>query len=232
MSSLSDVVRALADQPGVEAVVVASMDGLPIAHEGRAASDPDAVAALAATAIRHAGRLRRWLGARPGADDGARGRPGHPAHRAGGAGAAGCSCWSSRTRISAGCSTTSAAIAPRSRPSCELGRHPRRRFGNPLLAAQHAQQAEAAAPTHRSRLHRRGGGGAARGVHSPRADPGRHRARPRRAAAGPARPAPGQHPHRAPRRLDRTGTRLGHARGAPPRSRGGGALDACRLVDR
>ena len=44
MSSLSDVVRALADQPGVEAVVVASMDGLPIAHEGRAASDPDAVA--------------------------------------------------------------------------------------------------------------------------------------------------------------------------------------------
>jgi uncharacterized protein len=57
MSSLSDVVRALADQPGVEAVVVASMDGLPIAHEGRAGSDPDAVAALAATAIRHAGRL-------------------------------------------------------------------------------------------------------------------------------------------------------------------------------
>lgn len=57
MSSLSDVVRALADQPGVEAVVVASMDGLPIAHEGRAGSDPDAVAALAATAIRHTGRL-------------------------------------------------------------------------------------------------------------------------------------------------------------------------------
>ena len=34
MSSLSDVVRALADRPGVEAVVVASMDGLPIAHDG------------------------------------------------------------------------------------------------------------------------------------------------------------------------------------------------------
>ena len=48
MSSLSDVVRALADQPGVEAVVVASMDGLPIAHEGRGAFDPDAVAAPAA----------------------------------------------------------------------------------------------------------------------------------------------------------------------------------------
>jgi len=55
MSSLSDVIRALADRPGVEAVVVASMDGLPIAHEGRADSDPDAMAALAATAIRHAG---------------------------------------------------------------------------------------------------------------------------------------------------------------------------------
>jgi predicted regulator of Ras-like GTPase activity (Roadblock/LC7/MglB family) len=57
MSSLSDVVRALADRPGVEAVVVASMDGLPIAHEGRPGSDPDAVAALAATAIRHASQL-------------------------------------------------------------------------------------------------------------------------------------------------------------------------------
>lgn len=57
MSSLSDVVRALADRPGVEAVVVASMDGLPIAHEGRAGSDPDAMAALAATAIRHASQL-------------------------------------------------------------------------------------------------------------------------------------------------------------------------------
>ncbi len=57
MSSLSDVVRALADRPGVEAVVVASMDGLPIAHEARGSTDPDAVAALAATAIRHASRL-------------------------------------------------------------------------------------------------------------------------------------------------------------------------------
>ena len=57
MSSLSDVVRALADRPGVEAVVVASMDGLPIAHEGRGSTDPDAVAALAATAIRHTNRL-------------------------------------------------------------------------------------------------------------------------------------------------------------------------------
>ncbi len=57
MSSLSEVVRALADRPGVEAVVVASMDGLPIAHEGRASSDPDAMAALAAAAIRHASLL-------------------------------------------------------------------------------------------------------------------------------------------------------------------------------
>jgi len=57
MSSLSEVVRALSDRPGVEAVVVASMDGLPIAHDGRAASDPDAMAALAATAIRHVSLL-------------------------------------------------------------------------------------------------------------------------------------------------------------------------------
>jgi predicted regulator of Ras-like GTPase activity (Roadblock/LC7/MglB family) len=57
MSSLGDVVHALADRPGVDAVVVASMDGLPIAHEGRPGSDPDAVAALAATAIRHASRF-------------------------------------------------------------------------------------------------------------------------------------------------------------------------------
>ena len=57
MSSLSEVVRALSDRPGVEAVVVASLDGLPIAHDGRSASDPDAMAALAATAIRHADRL-------------------------------------------------------------------------------------------------------------------------------------------------------------------------------
>jgi predicted regulator of Ras-like GTPase activity (Roadblock/LC7/MglB family) len=57
MSSLGDVVRALADRPGVEAVVVASMDGLPIAHEGRGTADPDAVAALAATAIRHVAQL-------------------------------------------------------------------------------------------------------------------------------------------------------------------------------
>jgi predicted regulator of Ras-like GTPase activity (Roadblock/LC7/MglB family) len=57
MSSLSEVVRALSDRPGVEAVVVASLDGLPIAHDGRSGSDPDAMAALAATAIRHAERL-------------------------------------------------------------------------------------------------------------------------------------------------------------------------------
>ena len=57
MSSMSDVVRALADRPGVEAVVVASMDGLPIAHESRGNSDPDAMAEMAATAIRHADRL-------------------------------------------------------------------------------------------------------------------------------------------------------------------------------
>lgn len=57
MTNLGDVVRALAERPGVEAVVVASMDGLPIAHEVRTAGDHDAIAALAATAIRHATRL-------------------------------------------------------------------------------------------------------------------------------------------------------------------------------
>jgi predicted regulator of Ras-like GTPase activity (Roadblock/LC7/MglB family) len=57
VTNLGDVVRALAERPGVEAVVVASMDGLPIAHEVRTAGDHDAIAALAATAIRHAVRL-------------------------------------------------------------------------------------------------------------------------------------------------------------------------------
>lgn len=57
MSNLGEVVRALADRPGVEAVIVASMDGLPIAHEIRTAADQEAIAALAATAVRHASRL-------------------------------------------------------------------------------------------------------------------------------------------------------------------------------
>ena len=156
----------------------------------RAASDPDAVAALAATAIRHVGRLADGSALRPGADHRARGRrrapcSSHPRRRG-----AGCSCWSSRTRTSAGSSTTSAGIARRSRPSCELGRHPRRRVRHPLLAAQHPQPSEATAPTGRPRLHRRGGGRAPGGVHPPRADPGGDRAGPGRAAAGPRWPCP------------------------------------------
>ncbi len=62
MSNLGEVVRALANRPGVEAVVVASMDGLPIAHEIRTAADQDAIAALAATAVRHASRLSEGAG--------------------------------------------------------------------------------------------------------------------------------------------------------------------------
>lgn len=57
MPNIGDVVRTLAERPGVEAVIVASMDGLPIAHEVRTAGDHDAIAALAATAVRHATRL-------------------------------------------------------------------------------------------------------------------------------------------------------------------------------
>jgi predicted regulator of Ras-like GTPase activity (Roadblock/LC7/MglB family) len=62
MTNLGDVVRALADRPGVEAVVVASMDGLPIAHELRTTADPEAIAALAATAVRHASRMLEGSG--------------------------------------------------------------------------------------------------------------------------------------------------------------------------
>lgn len=63
MSSLSDLVRGLALRDGVEAVVVASGDGLTIdqatgtAGGSTAALDTEALAALTASLVQHAGRL-------------------------------------------------------------------------------------------------------------------------------------------------------------------------------
>jgi predicted regulator of Ras-like GTPase activity (Roadblock/LC7/MglB family) len=57
MTGLGDVVRAMADRSDVAAAVLVSADGLPIQHAGRRALEPDAVAALAATAARHGGAL-------------------------------------------------------------------------------------------------------------------------------------------------------------------------------
>lgn len=57
MTGLADVLQTLAGRPGVDAVVLVSPDGLPIQQAGRARIDADAVAALAATAVQHAGRL-------------------------------------------------------------------------------------------------------------------------------------------------------------------------------
>ncbi len=57
MTGLSDVVRGLAARDGVEAVLLASADGLPIDHTASTRFDPETVAALAATLAQHAGRL-------------------------------------------------------------------------------------------------------------------------------------------------------------------------------
>jgi predicted regulator of Ras-like GTPase activity (Roadblock/LC7/MglB family) len=59
MSSLPELVRGLALREGVETVVVVSADGLPIdqARDAGAALDPEALAALTATLVQHAGRL-------------------------------------------------------------------------------------------------------------------------------------------------------------------------------
>jgi predicted regulator of Ras-like GTPase activity (Roadblock/LC7/MglB family) len=57
MTGLSDVVRALAARDGVEAVLLASAEGLPIDHAASHAFDPEPVAALAATLGQHATRL-------------------------------------------------------------------------------------------------------------------------------------------------------------------------------
>jgi mannose-1-phosphate guanylyltransferase len=57
MAGLRDVVQRLAARDDVDAVVVVSSDGLPIDHAGRAAVDPEAIAALAATFANGARRL-------------------------------------------------------------------------------------------------------------------------------------------------------------------------------
>jgi predicted regulator of Ras-like GTPase activity (Roadblock/LC7/MglB family) len=62
MAGLADVLQALAERPGVDAVVLVSADGLPIRQAGQAVIDADALAALAATAVRHAERLAEGSG--------------------------------------------------------------------------------------------------------------------------------------------------------------------------
>lgn len=57
MIELGEVVRSLAARDGVDAVLLASADGLPIDHASRAAFDSETVAALAATLAQHAARL-------------------------------------------------------------------------------------------------------------------------------------------------------------------------------
>ena len=57
MTGLADVLQSLATRPGVDAAVLVSPDGLPIQHAGPTAADAEALAALAATAHRHAVRL-------------------------------------------------------------------------------------------------------------------------------------------------------------------------------
>lgn len=57
MANLAEVVRALRQREGVEAVVVVSGDGLPIDQVGGEAGNADALAALTVTLAREAGRL-------------------------------------------------------------------------------------------------------------------------------------------------------------------------------
>ncbi len=65
MTGLGDVVRTLAERSDVVAAVLVSADGLPIEHAGHRALEPDAVAALAATAARHGGALADALALGP-----------------------------------------------------------------------------------------------------------------------------------------------------------------------
>jgi predicted regulator of Ras-like GTPase activity (Roadblock/LC7/MglB family) len=57
MANLSDVVRGLAKRDGVEAVLLASPDGLAIDHAASTAFEPETAAALSATLAQHAARL-------------------------------------------------------------------------------------------------------------------------------------------------------------------------------
>lgn len=62
MNGLSDVVRGLAARDGVEAVLLASADGLPIDHAASTPFEPETVAALGATLAQHAARLGAGAG--------------------------------------------------------------------------------------------------------------------------------------------------------------------------
>ena len=62
MQDLAGFVRELVQRPEVESVVLASPDGLAIDHATRGDGDPEAIAALAATAVRAAGQLAAAAG--------------------------------------------------------------------------------------------------------------------------------------------------------------------------
>ena len=57
MAGLRDVLDGLSQRSGVVAVVLVSADGLVIDQSVGGTSDPDEVAALAATLVQHATRL-------------------------------------------------------------------------------------------------------------------------------------------------------------------------------
>ena len=57
MAGLREVVRALLDRPGVEAVAVVSGDGLTIDHAARGSFDAETVAALVPGIVQNARRL-------------------------------------------------------------------------------------------------------------------------------------------------------------------------------
>ncbi|MGB7213225.1 MAG: roadblock/LC7 domain-containing protein [Gemmatimonadales bacterium] len=57
MAGLREVVRALLDRPGVEAVAVVSRDGLTIDHAARGEFDSETVAALVPGIVQNARRL-------------------------------------------------------------------------------------------------------------------------------------------------------------------------------
>ena len=57
MAGLREAVQGLAARPDVDAVVLVSGDGLLIDHAGRESSDPEAIAALAASFSQGARRL-------------------------------------------------------------------------------------------------------------------------------------------------------------------------------
>ena len=62
MTELGEVVQSLVARDGVEAVMLLSGEGLPIDHAARTAFDAEAVAALGATLVQHAGRLGQGAG--------------------------------------------------------------------------------------------------------------------------------------------------------------------------